>query len=178
AISVLSSSQIEPSNYDFNNLFTPLGTDMLCVFGGGQYPDINQCDDDEDYSVLLLTSTTRVESIAIEADKGESEGRGEQHGYKPNKLPPTAVTPLDDGSNNIGLSFEEQLENGQIQCLQAHMVLQLFQPLLVIPQMAFLLCYHCLLLALRSGLSTTSTSRVNRYTSQHCVIFSSTSILL
>ncbi|KAI6095363.1 hypothetical protein EDD17DRAFT_1469455 [Pisolithus thermaeus] len=51
-VSILSTLPLFPEEYDFDRIFSVEDVDLMCVFGGGKYPSINQEDEGEDRSVL------------------------------------------------------------------------------------------------------------------------------
>ncbi|KAF9235510.1 hypothetical protein BU15DRAFT_64772 [Melanogaster broomeanus] len=69
ALDILKSSSMNASSYDFHLFFAPRsGMDLLCVFGDGKYPCINDEGDDEentiDPSVIVTLLRTEPEAAA------------------------------------------------------------------------------------------------------------------
>ncbi|KAG1764692.1 hypothetical protein EV702DRAFT_1182567 [Suillus placidus] len=68
AVQILQDTRVPASAYDFTHHFsTGSGVDLLCVFGEGKYPSVNDGDDDEDRS-LLASPTTPIPPSAHEAE--------------------------------------------------------------------------------------------------------------
>lgn len=56
ALQLLQTTQMPASTYDFHSyFFSGSGIDLMCVFGGGKYPSVDDADDDEDRLLALLT---------------------------------------------------------------------------------------------------------------------------
>ncbi|KAI5980753.1 hypothetical protein EDD15DRAFT_2381342 [Pisolithus albus] len=98
AVSILSTSPLFPEEYDFDRIFSVEDVNLMCVFGGGKYPSINQEDEGEDRSVLP-----------------QADSRGTDTTFQSQ-----AIDTLDEELRIIGateedeeplLSFEDQLEN-------------------------------------------------------------------
>ncbi|KAI6008633.1 hypothetical protein PISMIDRAFT_690710 [Pisolithus microcarpus 441] len=98
AISILSTSPLFPEEYDFDTIFSVEGVDLICVFGGGKYPSINQEDEGEDRSILL------------QVDSGETEAPPHLQvtNTRDEELRTTWAVEADEEPS---LSFEDQLEN-------------------------------------------------------------------
>ena len=101
-VSILSTSPLHSEEYDYDATFSIEGVDMLCIFGGGKYPGINQEDDKEDTSVLssrpMPTSNFAATGLAVV----ESITQVDQ-------LPESEVNAVVD--DDFSPTFEEQLEN-------------------------------------------------------------------
>ncbi|KIK81507.1 hypothetical protein PAXRUDRAFT_111909, partial [Paxillus rubicundulus Ve08.2h10] len=97
-LKILKTTQLSSGSYAFNTLFAPgSGNDMLCMFGRGMYPSINEEVDDVDCTNNTDRSVIPSDSTPIEPTES------------------AVSTPLnevieDDQNDDPHLSFEEAIE--------------------------------------------------------------------
>ena len=103
AVSILSTAPVLPEEFNYDAIFSVEGVDMLCVFGGGKYPGINQEDDKEDPSIIPPTSTPN-----LPVEGGISLVEVEIAAPLAQDLEGGRVLQEDDV---VELTFEDQLEN-------------------------------------------------------------------
>ncbi|KAI6109750.1 hypothetical protein F5141DRAFT_1063906 [Pisolithus sp. B1] len=73
-VSILSTSPLFPEEYDFDRIFSVEDVDLMCVFGGGKYPSINQEDEEDEEPLLSFEDQleNEMESGLIEGFMGLS----------------------------------------------------------------------------------------------------------
>jgi len=97
ALEVLQTSKIPTASYDFDSLFmSGSDIDMLCMFGDGKYPSIDDTEEHEDLVDILCPSSAEraVQDMPVETVQGETEVRG-----------------LGDEDGELDIDFDEALED-------------------------------------------------------------------
>ncbi|KAF9229768.1 hypothetical protein BS17DRAFT_763264 [Gyrodon lividus] len=93
-ISFLSTSLLYPEEYDYDAIFAVEGVNMLCVFGRGKYPGVNQEDDSEDTSII----SSKAPAVPVEVHTTQVQP----------KVPESKGNPINE---EFHPTFEDQLEN-------------------------------------------------------------------
>ncbi|KIN93959.1 hypothetical protein M404DRAFT_113360, partial [Pisolithus tinctorius Marx 270] len=80
ALVILKDSHLPPDVYDFDLLFRPdTGIDLLCVFGEGRYPSVNDDIDDDEPTIPAPCSTNILLEEALDGIVGDDLQDGGDH---------------------------------------------------------------------------------------------------
>ena len=106
ALDILQTSKIPSTSYNFDSFSLASGMDLLCIFGGGRYPSIDDAEDNEEVEFLLSSRVAPTVQTATSEHTHTSDGG-------PGPIQGEVDTGGSEGEldNDLDIDFDEAVED-------------------------------------------------------------------